>query len=255
MLRFASLGSGSKGNGTLIESGKTRVLVDCGFGLADSERRLQRLGCAPQSLTAILITHEHGDHANGVGKLSRRYDVPVYTTVGTYHSIKDRRFSSIHYITPHQEPFALNDIHVMPFPVPHDAREPCQFVFSDGAHKLGLLTDTGSYTPFIVQMLKRLDGLLLECNYDAQMLAGGRYPPSLKARVGGDYGHLDNRQSASLLKQLDHNKLQHLVGMHLSENNNHPDHAKKALCDGLGCEESWISLATQESGFDWRELR
>ena len=254
MLRFASLGSGSKGNGTLIESGKTRILVDCGFSLSETEFRLHRLGCPPQSLTAILVTHEHGDHAGGVGRLSRRYNIPVWLTVGTYHAMRDTRFAQMHYINVHQ-PLAIHDLHVIPFPVPHDAREPCQFVFSDGAHRLGLLTDVGSLTPLIVQTLQGLDSLLLECNYDAHMLENSEYPPSLKARVAGRYGHLNNLQSCELLRQLDLSRLQHLIGMHLSENNNLPEYAYRALCDGVKSEQGWIQLANQGDGIDWREVR
>lgn len=254
MLRFASLGSGSKGNGTLIECGKTRVLVDCGFSLAETERRLQRLGCAPDSLSAILITHEHGDHANGVGRLSRRYKIPVWLTVGTHNMVRDNKFSSQHFINVNSA-FEIADLHITPYPVPHDAREPCQFVFSDGAQRLGLLTDAGSITPHIVDLLQKLDGLLLECNYDARMLATGPYPPKLKTRVGGKYGHMDNHQARDLLQRIELSGLQHLLGMHLSEKNNLPEHAQQALSDGLGCESHWVTLATQEGGFDWRELR
>ncbi|MEZ5535237.1 MAG: MBL fold metallo-hydrolase [Thiolinea sp.] len=254
MLRFASLGSGSKGNSTLIECGKTRVLVDCGFSLAETERRLHRLGCSPDRLTAILITHEHGDHANGVGRLSRRYKIPVWLTVGTHNMVRDNKFSSQHFINVNN-PFEVADLHITPYPVPHDAREPCQFVFSDGAKRLGVLTDAGSVTPHMVELLQKLDGLLLECNYDARMLATGPYPPKLKTRVGGRYGHMDNLQSRELLQQIELDALQHLVGMHLSEKNNLPEHAQRALCDGVGCESHWVTLATQEEGFDWRELR
>lgn len=254
MLRFASLGSGSKGNATLIESGKTRILIDCGFALAETESRLHRLGCPPSSLSALLVTHEHGDHAAGVGRLSRRYNLPVYLTVGTYHAMRDTRFAYVHYINVNH-PFAVGDLLVSPFPVPHDAREPCQFVVGDGAHRLGLLTDVGSHTPLITQMLQGLDALLLECNYDAQMLADGPYPPALKLRVAGRYGHLDNKQSAALLRQLDLGGLQHLVGMHLSENNNLPEYAHQALCHGANCAEHWIQLANQTDGIGWREIR
>jgi phosphoribosyl 1,2-cyclic phosphodiesterase len=253
-LRFASLGSGSKGNGTLIECGKTRVLVDCGFSLAETERRLQRLGCAPDSLSAVLITHEHGDHANGVGRLSRRHKIPVWLTVGTHNMVRDNKFSSQHFINVNSA-FEIADLHITPYPVPHDAREPCQFVFSDGAQRLGLLTDAGSITPHIVDLLQKLDGLLLECNYDARMLATGPYPPKLKTRVGGKYGHMDNHQARDLLQRIELSGLQHLLGMHLSEKNNLPEHAQQALSDGLGCESHWVTLATQEGGFDWRELR
>lgn len=254
MLRFASLGSGSKGNGTLIESGKTRVLLDCGFSLGETERRLQRLGCPPQSLTAILVTHEHGDHAAGVGRLSRRYNLPVWLTVGTRHAMRDTDFAQTCYINVHQS-LAIQDLQIAPFPVPHDAREPCQFVFSNGQHRLGVLTDVGSQTPLILQMLQRLDALMLECNYDAAMLANGPYPSSLKERVAGRYGHLDNKQSTQLLEQLDLGSLQHLVGMHLSENNNLPEYAHHALCSGAGCEQGWIQLANQSDGIGWLEVR
>lgn len=254
MLRFASLGSGSKGNGTLIESGKTRVLLDCGFTLGETERRLHRLGCPPESLSAILVTHEHGDHASGVGRLSRRYNLPVWSTVGTCHVLRDTKFAQTHYINVHQS-LHIGDLHVMPFPVPHDAREPCQFVFTDGAHHLGILTDVGSITPLIVQVLQRMDALMLECNYDALMLENGLYPPSLKARVAGRYGHLENEQAVNLLKQIDLSRLQHLIGMHLSENNNLPEYAYQALCVGADCEKSWIQLANQVDGISWREVR
>lgn len=254
MLRFSSLGSGSKGNSTLIECGKTRILVDCGFSLAETERRLHRLDCPPESLDAVLITHEHGDHANGVGRLSRRYKIPVWLTVGTYNVVKDKKFSATHFINVNSE-FEIADLHVSPYPVPHDAREPCQFVFSDGDKRLGLLTDAGSITPHMLELLNKLDGLLLECNYDARMLAVGSYPPKLKTRVGGNYGHMDNQQARELLQRINLDSLQHLVGMHLSEKNNLPEHAYQALCDGLGCTSDWVTLATQEGGFAWRELR
>ncbi len=254
MLRFASLGSGSKGNATLVECGKTRILIDCGFSLAETERRLDRLSCLPESLDAVLVTHEHSDHCNGVGRLSRRHKVPVWLTVGTAHMMRDTKFFRQHYININK-PFEIADLHITPYPVPHDAREPCQFIFSDGQARLGLLTDSGSYTPHMLGLLQGLDGLLLECNYDAHMLAVGPYPPKLKSRVGGKYGHMDNQQAAALLQAIDHSRLQHLIGMHLSEKNNSPQHAQQALCAGLGCEPQWATLATQEQGFDWRELR
>lgn len=138
--------------------------------------------------------------------------------------------------------------------MPHDAREPCQFVFSDGAVHLGVLTDTGSETPHIIETLNSLDALLLECNYDQTMLMNGPYPYGLKVRVAGIYGHLDNRQAASLLAKLNQSKLKHLIGMHISEKNNHNDLAKKALCDALGCEKKWMQLASQSAGFAWCEI-
>lgn len=150
MLRFASLGSGSKGNGTLIECGMTRILIDCGFTLAETERRLQRLGCSAASISAILVTHEHGDHALGVGRLSRRYRIPVYLTVGSFKAIADKQFAQTLFINLKQT-LAIGDLEIIPFAVPHDAREPCQFVISDGGVRLGILTDTGSYTDAMLE--------------------------------------------------------------------------------------------------------
>ncbi|HIO93502.1 MAG TPA: MBL fold metallo-hydrolase [Leucothrix mucor] len=253
-MRFASLGSGSKGNATIIESGKTRILLDCGFSVVETERRLAKLDHSTlDSLSAILVTHEHSDHVSGVGRLSRKYNLPVYATAGTYQSCKDNDFSTILYINP-DKPFEIDDLHVQPFPVPHDAREPCQFVFSDGAAKLGILTDVGSETPHIIETLHALDALMLECNYDEAMLMQGSYPYKLKMRVAGNYGHLDNRQSSALLKKLDQSKLKHLVGMHLSEKNNRIEYANSALCEALGCEQDWLLIASQSDGFGWREI-
>ncbi|CAA6825174.1 MAG: Metal-dependent hydrolases of the beta-lactamase superfamily I [uncultured Thiotrichaceae bacterium] len=254
MLRFASLGSGSKGNGTLVEANSTRVLIDCGFGLAETERRLATLNCEPQSIAAILITHEHGDHAGGVGKLSRKYKIPVWSTVGTYTACKDDRFASFHVICSERS-FAIKDVHINPFPVPHDAREPCQFTFSDGNSTMGLLTDVGDYTPHILNKISGVDALMLECNYDWGMLDAGKYPQSLKRRVSGRYGHLDNRQSQKILEFIDTSKLQYLIGMHLSENNNHEELAMEALCAGMKCKDERIFLANQESGFFWKKIQ
>ena len=254
MIRFASLGSGSKGNATLIEQAKTRILVDCGFSLGETERRLQRLNCHPETLTAILVTHEHSDHAAGIGRLSRRYRIPVYLTVGTHYVMRDKQFAQTHYINTH-DAFSIHDLTIQPFPVPHDAREPCQFVFQDGQHKIGHLTDVGSMTPIITQTLQQLDALMLECNYDLQMLEEGEYPVVLKKRVSGRYGHFSNFQASVLLKELNLSRMQHLVGMHLSEKNNLPSHAYRALCTGADCSENWIQLANQQDGIIWREVR
>jgi phosphoribosyl 1,2-cyclic phosphodiesterase len=152
------------------------------------------------------------------------------------------------------ESFAIADLQVNPFPVPHDAREPSQFVFSDGDHKLGLLTDVGSITPLIEQSLSACDGLLIEANHDLDMLDNGEYPPHLKKRVGGRYGHLNNVQSAALLKKIDTSKLQHCMAMHISEKNNSVDIVRPLLAQALSCQQDWIGIAAQNDGFAWRQL-
>ena len=249
-MRFASIGSGSKGNGTLVVSDDTCLLVDCGFTLKETELRLLRRGCRPEDIDAILVTHEHGDHANGVGPLARRYQIPVYLTPGTLRQARLGDLPSAELIDIHQS-FHIKSIEVTPVAVPHDAREPCQFVFSSGEKRLGILTDLGSITPFVKQQSSGLDALVLECNHDANMLAEGPYPPSLKARVGGAYGHLSNRQAAELLADTLCDALQHLVLSHLSEQNNTPEQAVAAISQALGCDRNWLTVADQALGFDW----
>src|SRR5699024_8432596 len=152
------------------------------------------------------------------------------------------------------KPFAVGDLEVIPYPVPHDAREPCQFVFGNGDRRVGVLSDAGTITPLIRQQLGGCDALLLECNHDREMLAGGPYRESLKRRGGGNLGHLSNTQAAALLAGVDTGSLQHVVVAHLSEKNNTPERACGALAGALGCNAGWIAVATQVQGLDWREV-
>jgi len=254
-MRFASLGSGSRGNAMVVEAGGTRVLLDCGFGLRDASRRLESLGISPATLGAVLVTHEHGDHVGGVFALARRHALPVYLTHGTRAAVAEKICAEVvTIIVDGQTPFAIGDLHVRPFPVPHDAREPVQYVFSDGARQLGVLTDAGCSTPHITAMLDALDALVIECNHDAAMLAASAYPASLKRRISGRLGHLDNLAAATLLASIDKSRLQHVVAAHLSERNNRPGLAVSALAGALDCAGDWIAVATQDTGFGWRQI-
>ena len=255
-MRFASLGSGSKGNALLIEAGGTRVLLDCGFGPGEVSARMARLGLEPSDLDAVIVTHEHGDHGDGVAKLAARCDIPVYLTRGTLSGLgaEGRTIANAKLIDA-CTPFAIGGAQITPYTVPHDAREPVQFVISDGAARLGVLTDTGCPTPHIAQALSGVDALVLECNHDLDMLMSGPYPASLKNRVAGPMGHLANAAAAELLQAMDCSRLQHLIAAHLSETNNLPHLARAALAGALGCAEEWIGVATQEEGFAWREIR
>ncbi|MBI3344740.1 MAG: MBL fold metallo-hydrolase [Gammaproteobacteria bacterium] len=252
-MRFASLGSGSRGNALLIEHGDSCVLVDCGFTLAETERRLARLEKSAEQLTAVLVTHEHADHVGGVGLLARKYSLPVWMTPGTWSPARFGDIPRLNFFSSHT-PFTLGCLQIHPFPVPHDAREPAQFVFDDGRHRAGLLTDTGRSTAHIEEMLNRCDALLLECNHDPAMLTNGHYSASLKQRVGGPLGHLSNDQAAQLLARLDHSRLQHVVAMHLSEHNNTPQLACRALCEALRCTEEEVIVADQRAGLAWQVL-
>jgi len=252
-MRFASLGSGSRGNATLVEYRGTLVMIDCGFSCRETERRMARLGRDPRDLTALLVTHEHGDHVRGVAPLARKYGFPVWLTHGTRCMLGDAEMPGVRHFDA-SAPIDIGDLRLHPFTVPHDAREPCQFTVEADSGRLGLLTDTGRLTPHILASLDACDALLLECNHDADMLAGGPYSPSLKRRVGGALGHLSNAQAAELLRQLDSSRLQHLVAAHLSEKNNQPELARAALAEAVNCEPDWIGVAGQDAGLDWRSL-
>lgn len=237
----------------MVEHEETCLLIDCGFTLKETERRLARLGKTPQQLTAILVTHEHSDHANGVGPLARKYDVPVYLTAGTYQYSRIGTVQQLHKISSHS-PFEIMDLQVQPIPVPHDAREPCQFIFNDGAKKLGVLTDLGSITPFVKQSYSKLDSLLLECNHDLAMLEQGPYPYTLKRRISGEYGHLSNNQAGELLKEIELQCIQHLVISHISEQNNSAELAIDEIVKATGCSKDWLTVANQTLGFGWRVI-
>lgn len=249
-MRFASLGSGSEGNGLLVEAGGTRVLMDCGFGLADGIRRLARLGLLPGDLAGIVVTHEHGDHIGGVGRLARKFGLPVWLTAGTLAMAQDLDGVEVRVIDSHA-PFAVDGLEIQPYPVPHDAREPVQYVFGDGDRRLGVLTDAGCSTPHIESVLAGVDALVLECNHDAAMLERGPYPASLKRRVGGRFGHLENGQSASLLCKLKHDRLQCVMAAHVSRKNNTAALAQRALAGALGCADDDVLVACQTAGFGW----
>ncbi|MCK5726226.1 MAG: MBL fold metallo-hydrolase [Thiotrichaceae bacterium] len=251
MLKFASIGSGSRGNGLIVESATGRILLDCGFSLKETEHRLNKLDCPPDSLDGIVVSHEHGDHITGVGRLSRKYKLPVWITVGTYNAAKDNRFYQTYFFKA-DDTLTVGDLTIQPFAVPHDASEPCQFVFSSNQQSLGVLTDTGHITPIIIERLSQMNALLLEYNYDEHLLVTGKYPYNLKQRVGGKYGHLENNQSTSLMSQIDCSHLQCLVAMHLSENNNDSEKVN-ALLENLSflqVVEKYIS--SQKDGFNWK---
>jgi phosphoribosyl 1,2-cyclic phosphodiesterase len=255
-MRFASLGSGSQGNALVIEADHSRVLLDCGFGATEVNTRLARLGLAAADLDAILVTHEHSDHGGGVARLARRCDLPVYLTRGTLSAMgAEGRSIATTMLIDAYTPFAIGGIEVRPYTVPHDAREPVQFVLSDGAMRLGVLTDAGHPTPHIAQALSGVDALVLECNHDLDMLMNGPYPAHLKSRIAGRLGHLANAASAELVRAMDCSRLQHMVAAHLSKQNNTPELACTALAGALGCAQEWIGVATQEEGFAWREIR
>ncbi|MCL2873050.1 MAG: MBL fold metallo-hydrolase [Betaproteobacteria bacterium] len=254
-MRFASLGSGSKGNALLVEAGNTCVMIDCGFGLYDTVRRLQRLAVEPECLAAVFITHEHTDHVRGVATFAAKFRIPVWMSYGTQTALNDKleKLDTLHTFDSHAT-INLGDLQVQALPVPHDAREPVQFIVSDGAHRLVTLTDIGASTTHIEAQISGCDALVLECNHDLDLLLNGPYPYSLKQRISGRLGHLHNEAAAALLAAIDGSSLQHVIAAHLSQQNNHPDKARAALAQVLNCTPDWIGIADQDEGFGWRDL-
>lgn len=250
-MEIASLGSGSRGNGTLIRQGSTCILIDCGFSYRDAIKRLHQRSLAPEALSAIFVTHEHSDHATGVKALSEQHQIPVYATRGTWIEIGGRASDLHHELTQSTQ---LNELHIEPVTVPHDARQPVQYVISSLTHRFGVLSDLGSVSKTVIECFQNLDGLSLEFNHDLQMLADGPYPSFLKQRVGSDFGHLNNGQAMALLQQIASTRLQTVIACHLSAQNNAEALVEAALEQALEPFSTQRMIATQDFGFDWMRL-
>ena len=257
-MRFCSLGSGSGGNATVVETrGSTRtsrVLIDCGFSARELESRLARAGLQSSDLDAVFVTHEHGDHVGCAVALARRHRLPLWMSRGTWRAIGEPDSDGLLQLARDGQPIGIGDLQLNPYTVAHDAQEPLQLRVSNGALHLGVLTDVGSITPHLLANLQGCDALLLECNHDRGLLEQSRYPASLKARIGGRYGHLSNDTAAEILAACLHGGLRHLVAAHLSEQNNRPDLARTALAQACGGAPKDIVVADPIQGFGWLSL-
>lgn len=251
-MRVASLGSGSGGNATLVEGAGTRLLIDCGFGPRVIERRLRALDVEPDTIDAIVLTHEHDDHQRGLVRFAQRHGLVVHATHGTWRALgtappRAEAFDA-------HRPLCLGGLALEPFPVVHDAAEPCQLVVGDGHRRLGVLTDTGSVTPHIVEMLRACDGLLLECNHEPDMLRAGPYPFWLQQRIAGREGHLANAQAAELLQTIETARLQWVLAGHLSERNNSAEAVHAALAPALDGHDARLEVLGPSGEERWCEL-
>ena len=254
VLRFRSLGSGSGGNATLVEASGLlpfRMLVDCGLGIRQLALRLAESGLQLADIDAIFITHEHSDHIGCVKALVLRHRIPVWMSRGTHAAMGLPEFEGLLHTAADGKVIDLGALQVMPFAVPHDAREPLQLSCTDGSAKLGIVTDLGHATPHVIAHLQTCHALLLESNHDTELLNQSAYPPFLKRRVGGDFGHLSNAAAADIARALMHGRLKHLVAAHLSAQNNRPDLVRQVLSDALGCSSSDIVVAGASSGTPW----
>lgn len=249
-LRFASLGSGSRGNALLVESGNTLIMIDCGLPRRAVEDRLRRLGREGSDIAALLVTHEHSDHVQGIGPFLRRYRTPVWLTPGTAGALPVLPGRNV---LSGRRAVAIGSITIQSYPVPHDAREPCQFVFEAVGRKLGLLTDSGHVTAHVQERLTGCDALALEFNHDADMLRASAYPESVKARIASRFGHLSNAQSGEFLRSAAHSGLQWVAGLHLSERNNSPEIVGACFESALGAA-CPLHLAAQDEPTAWHEI-
>tara|TARA_B100001093_G_scaffold343435_1_gene328166 strand:+ start:162 stop:923 length:762 start_codon:yes stop_codon:yes gene_type:complete len=247
-VRFASLGSGSKGNCSVIATDSTFVLLDCGFSYKDVMARMKRLGIEPDALAAIIVSHEHSDHVSGVEALSTRHAIPVYASRGTWIEIDAGKYEFTNYI---DGLFTVGDLNITPITVPHDAREPLQFVFSCSEERLGILSDLGSLSDRILHAFIELDAISIEFNHDISLLQQGPYPSYLKARISGDFGHLNNEQATKLIELIASDRLNTVVACHISEINNKVTLVEKALESVLKDREIEYLVASQSDGFNW----
>lgn len=259
MMRFRSLGSGSTGNATLVEASDgtttSRLLVDCGLGIRQLERQLAASGLATTDLDAVFITHEHADHIGCVQRLAQRDGIRVWMSHGTRLGMGALPPNDgwIHEAR-NDETITVGAIEVRPFTVPHDAREPLQLVCGDGNVSLGILTDLGHITPHVVAHLQACTALLLECNHDPDLLARSAYPYFLQKRISGPLGHLANAQSAELLAAIAHGGLRHVVAAHLSQQNNRPELARRALAGALSAADDDVLVAEPVAGTGWLQI-
>ena len=256
MIRFKSLGSGSTGNATVIQARcgtqLVHLLVDCGLGIRELDKRLGAAGMLAEQIDAVFITHEHGDHVGCARQLALRERIPVWMSEGTYAAIGEPDFGGLLRVARDGAAFEVGGLQVRPFTVPHDAREPLQLTCTDGDVRLGVLTDLGHVTAHVQQELAGCATLVLECNHDEELLRTSSYPPFLKRRVGGAYGHLANSAAAALAQSLlAAGSLRQVLAAHLSEQNNKPELARGALCTALGWDADAIHIADAGSGSDW----
>lgn len=230
-MRLWILGSGSKGNAVLLECGDTRVLVDAGFSARKLAERLQQIGVAPQSIQALLLTHEHSDHVSGAATAVKRWRWPVHATAGTVRGAGDLLDGATTHVVAPGTAFAVGALRVEPFRTSHDAQEPVGFVATSmlSGTRAAIVTDLGRATDEVRAAVQRVDVLVLESNHDVGLLEAGPYPWHLKRRVGGSHGHLSNRAAGELATACMHKGLQQVVLAHLSETNNSPAVAHESM--------------------------
>ena len=234
-MKFSVLASGSSGNAYYVETENAGILVDAGISCREIERRLDLVGVKAKELDALIITHEHTDHIKGAGPLARRFDLPVYLNKKTFENGRKALGNlSRPVIFQTGQAMNINDLCVETFTKCHDAADPFGLVLSSNGTRIGLSTDLGKSTRLVEDRLKGCDALILEFNYDQEMLEQGPYPLNIKRRIKGSEGHLSNEQAGDLLRVISKENLKYVVLAHLSETNNQPDKAHREAEEALG---------------------
>lgn len=251
MLNFCSLYSGSSGNSLFVETENTKILVDAGMSCKKIEEALNSINVDPSSIDAILVTHEHSDHIKGISTISRKFDIPVFATKETFDAMPAQTEklidNNIKYFKPSEE-FYINDLKILPFSIPHDAANPCGFnIATDSNHKISIATDIGHMTRSILNHLEGSEFVLLESNYDKEVLRCCSYPFKLKSRIASNTGHLSNDMAGKTISYLlkNSNLKSALLG-HLSKESNFPELAYQTVVDELiseNCNENSINLS------------
>jgi len=222
-LSFTLLGSSSSGNTTLISDGSTNILVDVGLSGRETSRRLREIGIEPEDISAVVVSHEHGDHCRGVGPFVKTLDIPVFVTEGTLENSRIIMNSSKHQRIVAGDCFEVYGIQFTGFSVPHDAADPLGFIIEKDGIKIGIALDLGYLSNLVLERLKGCDGIIIESNHDVQMLKAGPYPWALKQRVMSKLGHLSNDRVAGFLENDFDGNAAHVVLAHLSKQNNLPE--------------------------------
>jgi phosphoribosyl 1,2-cyclic phosphodiesterase len=232
-MKICLLASGSKGNSILVESGKTRLLIDAGLSARELRKRLDSIGVEAESLDALLITHEHGDHVRGLGPLVRQLDLPVYLQTDLARKLPDVGKPDCVQEFVDGEEFTIKDLTIRPFAITHDCLAPVGFTLDGELGKVGVATDLGIVTRLVTECLQDCRALVLETNHDEELLRDGPYPWKLKQRVRSNHGHLSNNAAGNLLQSLLWNGLETVFLGHLSETNNRPDLAVEVVREVL----------------------
>ncbi len=248
MMQICMLASGSQGNSIYISNGETSVLIDAGLSGIEIERRMKSKNISIKSIDAIIVSHEHADHIQGVGVLARRYDLPVYISSKTIKSAGSQ-LGTIKTIINFScgEAFTINNLTVRPFSISHDACDPAGFTIGCNGKKIGIATDLGIATAMVKEHLKDCCCLVLEANHDVPMLEKGPYPWPVKQRIKSRAGHLSNESSQKLLMEVIHDRLSHVILAHLSETNNTPEKALHVVAEKIDLNQIELTVAPQNT--------